>query len=111
MFYPKGEFFNKINCKGEKTMSKRLIIFSVTLLLMFIFLFNVAYGNPLLEVIPEKVIAILELKDAELIKNIPELNLGFFSPEREEGNKVKDYKISREEIKEELGFDVLIHYF
>jgi hypothetical protein len=74
---------------------------------MFIFLFNVAYGNPLLEVIPEKVIAILELKDAELIKNIPELNLGFFSPEREEGNKVKDYKITREEIKEELGFDVL----
>jgi hypothetical protein len=107
MFYYKRGFFNKINCKGEKTMSKRLIIFSVTLLLMFIFLFNVAYGNPLLEVIPEKVIAILELKDAELIKNIPELNLGLFSPEREEGNKVKDYKITREEIKEELGFDIL----
>jgi hypothetical protein len=99
--------FNKINCKGGKTMSKRLIIFSVTLLLMFIFLFNVAYGNPLLEVIPEKVIAILELKDAELIESLSELDLAGFLPKGKEESEIQDYKITREEIKEELGFDVL----
>jgi hypothetical protein len=88
-------------------MSKRLIIFSVTLLLMFIFLFNVAYGNPLLEVIPEKVIAILELKDAELIESLSELDLAGFLPKGKEESEIQDYKITREEIKEELGFDVL----
>ena len=88
-------------------MSKRLTIFSVTLLLMFIFLFNVAYGNPLLEVIPEKVIAILELKDAELIESLSELDLAGFLPKGKEESEIQDYKMTREEIKEELGFDVL----
>ncbi len=88
-------------------MSKRLIIFNVTLLLMFIFLFNVAYGNPLLEVIPEKVIAILELKDAELIESLSELDLAGFLPKGKEESEIQDYKTTREEIKEELGFDVL----
>ncbi|PIX35401.1 MAG: hypothetical protein COZ58_00050, partial [Candidatus Infernicultor aquiphilus] len=88
-------------------MSKRLTIFSVTLLLMFIFLFNVAYGNPLLEVIPEKVIAILELKDAELIESLSELDLTGFLPKGKEESGIQDYKMTREEIKEELGFDVL----
>jgi hypothetical protein len=88
-------------------MSKRLIIFSVTLLLMFIFLFNVAYGNPLLEVIPEKVIAILEIKDAELIESLSELDLAGFLPKGKEESEIQDYKMTREEIKEELGFDVL----
>jgi len=107
MFYYKRRFFNKINCKGEKTMSKRLTIFSVTLLSMFIFLFNVACGNPLLEVIPEKVIAILELKDAELIESLSELDLAGFLPKGKEESEIQDYKMTREEIKEELGFDVL----
>jgi len=40
----------------------------VTVFLLLVFLFNFAYGNPLLEVIPEKVIGVLELKDAELRK-------------------------------------------
>jgi len=79
----------------------------VTVFLLSAFLFNFAYGNPLLEVIPEKVIGVLELKDAELIGNLFELNLAGFSPKGKEGSEIKDYKMTREEIKEELGFDVL----
>ena len=79
----------------------------VTAFLLFAFLFDFAYGNPLLEVIPEKVIGVLELKDAELIGNLSELNLAGFSPKGKEGSEIQDYKMTREEIKEELGFDVL----
>ena len=79
----------------------------VTAFLLFAFLFGFAYGNPLLEVIPEKVIGVLELKDAELIGNLSELNLAGFSPKGKEGGEIQDYKMTREEIKEELGFDVL----
>ena len=79
----------------------------VTIFLLFAFLFNFAYGNPLLEVIPEKVIGVLEIKDAELIKSLSELDLAGFSPKGKEGSEIKDYRMTREEIKEELGFDVL----
>jgi hypothetical protein len=79
----------------------------VTVFLLFAFLFNFAYGNPLLEVIPEKVIGVLEIKNAELIKSLSELDLAGFSPEGKEGSEIQDYKMTREEIKEELGFDVL----
>ncbi|MFH1002507.1 MAG: DUF3352 domain-containing protein, partial [bacterium] len=79
----------------------------VTLFLLFAFLFDFAYGNPLLEVIPEKVIGVLEIKDAELIKSLSELDLAGFSPKGKEGSEIKDYRMTREEIKEELGFDVL----
>jgi len=79
----------------------------VTVFLLFAFLFNFVYGNPLLEVIPENVIGVLELKDAELIESLSELDLAGFSPKGKEGSVIKDYRITREEIKEELGFDVL----
>ena len=79
----------------------------VTVFLLFAFLFNFAYGNSLLEVIPEKVIGVLELKDAELIGNLSELDLAGFSPKGKEGSEIENYRMTREEIKEELGFDVL----
>jgi len=79
----------------------------VTVFLLFAFLFNFAYGNPLLEVIPEKVIGVLEIKDAELIKSLSELDMANFAPEGEESSEIQDYRMTREEIKEELGFDVL----
>jgi len=79
----------------------------VTVFLLFAFLFNFAYGNPLLEVIPEKVIGVLEIKDVELIKSLSGLDIASFAPEGEEGSEIQDYKMTREEIKEELGFDVL----
>jgi hypothetical protein len=79
----------------------------VTVFLLFAFLFNFAYGNPLLEVIPENIIGILEIKDVELIKSLSELDLAGFSSKGKEGSEIKDYKMTREEIKEELGFDVL----
>jgi len=79
----------------------------VTVFLLFAFLFNFAYGNPLLEVIPENIIGILEIKDAELIKSLSKLDMLSFAPEGEEGSELQDYKMTREEIKEELGFDVL----
>jgi len=79
----------------------------VTVFLLFAFLFNFVYGNPLLEVIPENVIGVLELKDVELIESLSELNLAGFSPKGKEGSELQNYKMTREEIKEELGFDVL----
>jgi len=79
----------------------------VTVFLLFAFLFNFAYGNPLLEVIPEKVIGVLEIKDAELIEGLSKLDLAGFSPEMKEGSEIENYRMTREEIKEELGFDVL----
>ena len=79
----------------------------VTVFLLFAFLFNFSYGNPLLEVIPEKVIGILELKDAELIKSLSELDMVNFALERKKGSQIRNYRMTREEIKEELGFDVL----
>jgi len=79
----------------------------VTVFLLFAFLFNFAYGNPLLGVIPEKVIGVLELKDAELIESLSELDLAGFSPGWKKGSELQDYRMTREEIKEELGFDVL----
>jgi len=79
----------------------------VTVFLLSAFLFNFAYGNPLLGVIPEKVIGVLEIKDAELIKSFSELDLAGFSSMGKEGSEIQDYKVTREEIKEELGFDVL----
>jgi len=88
-------------------MIKKFKVLGLIVFLLFAFLFNSAYGNPLLEVIPEKVIAVLELKDAELIKSLSELNLVSFTPEGEEGSEIEDYKMTREEIKEELGFDIL----
>ncbi|GAH19753.1 unnamed protein product, partial [marine sediment metagenome] len=79
----------------------------VTVFLLFAFLFNFAYGNPLLEVIPERVIGVLEIKDVELIKSLSGLDIASFAPEGEEGSEIQDYRMTREEIKEELGFDVL----
>ena len=79
----------------------------VTVFLLFAFLFNFAYGNPLLEVIPENVIGVLELKDAELIESLSELDLAGFSLKGKEGSELQNYRMTREEIKEELGFDVL----
>jgi len=79
----------------------------VTVFLLFAFLFNLAYGDPLLEVIPKNVIGILEIKDAELIEGLSKLDLAGFSPGMKEGSEVENYKMTREEIKEELGFDVL----
>jgi len=90
-------------------MSNKLKVISmiVTVSLLFVFLFNFANGNPLLEVIPEKVIGILEIKDAELIKSLSGLDLLNFAPEGEKDSQIRDYRMTREEIKEELGFDVL----
>jgi len=79
----------------------------VTVFLLLVFLFNFAYGNPLLEVIPEKVIGVLELKDTELIESLSELDLAGFSPGGKGSSELQDYRMTREEIKEELGFDVL----
>ncbi len=79
----------------------------VTVFLLFAFLFNFAYGNPLLEVIPENIIGVLELKDAELIESLSELDLAGFSLKGKEGSELQNYRMTREEIKEELGFDVL----
>ena len=79
----------------------------VIIFLLLAFFINFAYGNPLLEVIPEKVIGVLELKDAELIGNLSELDLAGFSPKGKEGSEIENYRMTREEIKEELGFDVL----
>lgn len=79
----------------------------VTVFLLLAFLFNFAYGNPLLEVIPEKVIGVLELKDTELIESLSELDLAGFSPGGKGSSELQDYRMTREEIKEELGFDVL----
>jgi len=79
----------------------------VTVFLLFAFLFNFAYGNPLLEVIPEKVIGVLELKDAELIKNLSVLDMVNFAPKRKKDGQTRDFRMTREEIKEELGFDLL----
>ena len=78
-----------------------------TVFLLFTFLFNFVYGNPLLEVIPENIIGVLELKDAELIESLSELDLAGFLPKAKEESEIQDYKMTREEIKEELGFDVL----
>lgn len=90
-------------------MSKKFKIIDliITVFLLFVFLFNFAYGNPLLGVIPEKVVGVLEIKDAELIKSLSELDVMSFTPEIEEGSEIQDYKLTREEIKEELGFDIL----
>ena len=85
----------------------KVLALIVTAFLLFAFLFNFAFGNHLLEIIPEKVIGVLEIKDAELIKNLSELDMASFAPEGEEGGEIKDYKMTREEIKEKLGFDVL----
>jgi len=79
----------------------------VIIFLLLAFFINFAYGNPLLEVIPEKVIGVLELKDAEIIEGLSKLNLAGFSPEMKEGSEIENYRMTREEIKEELGFDVL----
>jgi len=78
-----------------------------TVFLLFTFLFNFVYGNPLLEVIPENIIGVLELKDAELIESLSELDLAGFLPKAKEESEIQDYKMTREEIKEKLGFDVL----
>lgn len=88
-------------------MSKKFKVLSSVVFLLFAFLLNIAYGNPLLEVIPEKVIAVLELKNAELIKNLSELDMVSLTPEGEEGSETENYKMTREEVKEELGFDIL----
>ena len=73
----------------------------VTLFLLFAFLFDFAYGNPLLEVIPEKVIGVLEIKDTELIKSLSELDIASFAPEGEESSEMQDVRTTREEIKED----------
>jgi len=88
-------------------MSKKFKVLSSVVFLLFAFLLNIAYGNPLLGVIPEKVIAVLELKDAELIKNLSELDMVSLTPEGEEGSETENYKMTREEVKKELGFDIL----
>ncbi|TFG89807.1 MAG: hypothetical protein E4G71_06235 [Candidatus Atribacteria bacterium] len=85
----------------------KIIGMIATVFLLFTFLFNFVYGNPLLEVIPENIIGVLELKDAELIESLSELDLAGFSPKAKEESEIQDYKMTREEIKEELGFDVL----
>jgi len=87
-------------------MSKRLKILVVTLLLLFAVLFDFAYANSLLGVVPENVIAVLELKNAESIKSLSELNIGNFLSGKS-GSEIKDYETTREEIKEKLGFDIL----
>jgi len=58
------------------------------------------------------VIEVLELKNAELIKNLYESNLIVFSPEREKGSGVEDFSMTREEIKEdEKSLDFKNLYF
>jgi len=90
-------------------MSNKLKVLGLIIIvfLLFAFLFNFAYGNPLLEVIPGKVIGVLEIKDAELIKSLSELDLAAFSSKGKESSEIRDYRMTREEIKEELGFDIL----
>jgi len=90
-------------------MSKKFKIIGL-ILTVFLLLgswFNFAYGNPLLEIFPENVIGIIEIKDVELIKSLSELDIMNFIPDREESSEIQDYRMTREEIKEELGFDVL----
>ena len=43
----------------------------------------------MLEIIPENIIGALELKDAELIKNLAELDLAGFSPKGKEGSGIQ----------------------
>lgn len=85
----------------------KVIGLTVSLFLLFTFLFNFVYGNPLLEVIPGNIIGVLEIKNSELIESLSELDLTGFLPKAKEGSRMQDYKMTREEIKEELGFDVL----
>ena len=85
----------------------KVIGLTVSVFLLFTFLFNFVYGNPLLEVIPGNIIGVLEIKNAELIESLSELDLTGFLPKAKEGSGMQDYKMTREEIKEELGFDVL----
>lgn len=85
----------------------KVIGLTVSVFLLFTFLFNFVYGNPLLEVIPGNIIGVLEIKNAELIESLSELDLTGFLPKAKEGSEMQDYKMTREEIKEELGFDVL----
>lgn len=96
---------------GGEIMNKSFKVLALTLFLLFAFLFNLAYaygyGNPLLEVIPEKVIAVLELKDTDLMKNISEIKLPEFLKKEEYKKQKVDYKVTREEIKKKLGFDIL----
>ncbi|MEA1939314.1 MAG: DUF3352 domain-containing protein [Candidatus Caldatribacteriota bacterium] len=87
-------------------MSKKINLFVLTLFLLFTLMSSFAYGNSLLEVIPEKVIAVLELADSEIIKSVSEMNMGTFTPPKGLTG-VNDYKVAREDIKKELGFDVL----
>ena len=85
----------------------KVIGLTVSVFLLFTFLFNFVYGNPLLEVIPGNIIGVLEIKNSELIESLSELDLTGFLPKAKEGSGMQDYKMTREEIKEELGFDVL----
>ena len=89
------------------SIKSKVIVLTVSVFLLFTFLFNFVYGNPLLEVIPGNIIGVLEIKNAELIESLSELDLTGFLPKAKEGSGMQDYKMTREEIKEELGFDVL----
>jgi len=85
---------------------KKLNIIILTIFLLFAILGNTVYGNTLLKVIPEKVIAVMELADSETIKNFSEMNLGSFGSEND-AFETEDYKIARENARKELGFDAL----
>ena len=65
-----------------------------TVFLLFTFLFNFACGNLLLQAIPERIIGVLEIKDAKLIKSLSELDFVSFSPEgvEEESEEAKRKK-------------------
>ena len=81
-------------------MYKKFTVFGVVLFL-FLVLFVFAYSSTLLEVIPEKAIAILELQDEEVSNKLYQLILSSAGKEKD------NYIATREEIREEVGFDIL----
>ena len=92
-------------------MNKGLKVLGLTLILILAFLFNLTYiyasENSLLEVVPEKVIAVLELKGEDLMKSISAFGLEKLSKERGEEKESIEYEKAREEVREKLGFDIL----
>lgn len=92
-------------------MNKDFKILGLTLLLLLAFLFNITYiyasENPLLEVVPEKVIAVLELKGEDLMTSISAFSLEKLSKESREEKESIEYEQAREEVREKLGFDIL----
>jgi len=87
-------------------MNKIKNLFMLIVILMLLALNTFAYGNPLLEIVPENTLAVLEFADSEMIEYLSEMNLGSFSLGTG-ASDLKEYQDAREEAKNKLGYDVL----